>query len=1023
MKHRLQRLPTNTLRILLSAACGLLLLARSSPGATPAFQSINLSARATADDAESRWPAGPLTLDGIPFQLDGALPLAGLEAIRSGLLRPDAVREIPVRHKARRLHVLVGSYHGRRDGTPVANVVLRFRDGETRTMRLAYGVHLRNILSASGDEATLADPNSALAWQTNVQGAVRRIYRSTFDNPRPDEEIVSLDFVSLFSPATPVLFAVTLQDGDVSPLWPTPKSVAIQRAAEHPDRAYRRETTVRVIDPDGASLTNATGTLSLGNDRGSYFFGEFRAGPDGKLIISHPPQEAVSLHLRLNCRGYASTTVQHSALDTQPWPETLEVRMERGVSIGGRVTDTNGQPVAGVTVIPFLLTQASSNEFTRHDLDLATTDEEGRWTGHALAMLLTNLTFEFSHPEHHATQTKLPEPALRAGHAVATLQPYVRVAGQIVDAAGQPLPRATVILDDDDEGVQLTRTADAAGRFSFIIRDPSDRSATLIAQAPDLAPSRQRVSLLRPSGPLSLKLGPGRPLTMRLAEGEDQPVTGVRITLNSWEGSKALVWTNQTDDTGRFRWAHAPEGDVSFRFEKPGYNNHTHSLTLPTSSEVSVNYSRPFRISGRALDADSGALVDNVRAQLRYEYSNGSGSTSTSGRRGTFSLNIGTTARIIKEATLFLSAPDYDQLTVTIPPPYGSMTNDFKLRKSKKFEVAVMAGATPAPGAQVLLLAPRETAYMDEPDSFRLRSGDAIEVVVADDRGVAALKPKPEADLALALHPTLGYAEVPAQQALTNGRIELKPWGHVQGVLRIGDKLETNHYAAVHTHFIYEGRGDRSVPPVWMYLKVKPSPDGSFALNVPPGERMVQLRYYEGTRDSGSMRLSHNLPVTVKAGETNDAMIGGTGRKVTGKLALPNLPDVKLDGRRGEFNLRLVPGAQPSEIPPPLRYPPGSSAAEREAILREFREKAQDISRNRIQAIRRAQRSYHVVMDGNNGFSVPNVPPGKYTLEIRAFDPRVQPNSTRTLGSLNQTVTVPDGTEPFDLGTFNLPTP
>lgn len=998
------------------------MLARQSPGATPAFQSINLSARATADDDESRWPAGPLTLEGIPFQLDGALPIAGLEAIRSGLLRPDAVREIPVRHKARRLHVLVGSYHGRRDGTPVANVVLRFRDGETRTVRLAYGVHLRNIVSPSDHEAPLADPNSALAWQTNVQGTVRRIYRSTFDNPRPDEEIVSLDFVSLFSPATPVLFAVTLQDGDVSPLLPTPKSLAAQRAAEHPDRAYRRETAVRVIDPDGVPLTNAVGTLSLGNDLGSYFFGEFRAGPDGKLVIPHPPQEAVSLHLRLNCRGFASTTVQHSALDTQPWPESLEVRMERGVSIGGRVTDTNGQPVAGVTVIPFLLTQASSNEFTRHDLDLATTDQDGRWTGHALAMLLTNLTFEFSHPEHHATQTKLPEPALRTGNAVATLQPYVRIAGQIVDATGRPLPRATVILDDDDEGVQLTRTADAAGRFSFIIRDSSDRSATLIAQAPNLAPTRQRVSLLRPSGPLSLKLGPGRPLTVRLIEGEDRPVTGVRITLNSWEGSKALVWTNQTDDTGRFRWEHAPVGDVTFRFEKPGYNIHTHSLTLPASSEVSVNYSRPFRISGRVLDADSGALVENVRAQVRYEYSNGSGSTSTSGRRGTFSLNIGTTARTIKEATLFLSAPDYDQITVAVPPPYGSLTNDFKLRKSKKFELAVMAGTTPAPGAQVVLLASRETAYMDEPDSFRLRSGDDIQVVVADDRGVAALKPKPEADLALALHPTLGYAEVPAQQALTNGRIELKPWGRVQGVLRIGDKLEPSHYAAVHTHFSYEV-GARPVPPVYMYLKVKPSPDGRFALNVPPGERMVQLRYYEGTRDSGGMRLSHNVPVTVKAGETNEVLIGGTGRTVTGKVLLPNLSDVKLDGRRGEFTLRLQPGALPSEIPPPLRYPLGASAAERDKILREHREKVQAATRNRLQANRMAQRTYHVLVDGNNGFRVPNVPPGKYSLQIRPFDPRAQPNTNRTLGNINQTVTVPEGTEPFDLGTFTLTTP
>jgi hypothetical protein len=44
-----------------------------------------------------------------------------------------------------------------------------------------------------------------------VQGCWLYLYKSTRDNPHPDVELVSIDFCSSMSPATPFLVALTAE--------------------------------------------------------------------------------------------------------------------------------------------------------------------------------------------------------------------------------------------------------------------------------------------------------------------------------------------------------------------------------------------------------------------------------------------------------------------------------------------------------------------------------------------------------------------------------------------------------------------------------------------------------------------------------------------------------------------------------------------------------------------------------------------------------------------------------------------
>jgi hypothetical protein len=65
------------------------------------------------------------------------------------------------------------------------------------------------------------------------------------------------------------------------------------------------------------------------------------------------------------------------------------------------------------------------------------------------------------------------------------------------------------------------------------------------------------------------------------------------------------------------------------------------------------------------------------------------------------------------------------------------------------------------------------------------------------------------------------------------------------------------------------------------------------------------------------------------------------------------------------------------------------------------------------------QHSYVLLFEEDGSFTVPNVPPGSYMIQISPTDPR-QPNNYRQIGNLNTQVTVPEGKGPHNVGILNL---
>jgi outer membrane lipoprotein-sorting protein len=183
---------------------------------------IDLSAHYTAPLTQDRrsdrpstdlsgLPQGVQTLGGGDFDVRGVVQLAGrAEPYPAGAF-PTEVRGIPIGLKCRRLHFLHGTAWSAPDGTQVGHYVMHFANGQTRAFPVLYGYDVRDWLVRRNEPAA-ETTGAAVAWTgSGGFGGRRRLYRSTWENPLPDVEITSVDYLASMADPAPFLIAITAE--------------------------------------------------------------------------------------------------------------------------------------------------------------------------------------------------------------------------------------------------------------------------------------------------------------------------------------------------------------------------------------------------------------------------------------------------------------------------------------------------------------------------------------------------------------------------------------------------------------------------------------------------------------------------------------------------------------------------------------------------------------------------------------------------------------------------------------------
>ncbi len=156
-------------------------------------------------------PNGLKTFLGTTFDVRGVVELSGLKATARSGSDPEQVAGINIGRKCRRLQFLHATKLAADNGTHVGTYVVHYADTQTREFRIVYGLDLRAWCTENGEP--LMAKQAALVWLgsnplVRSESKSLRMFKSTWVNERPGVEVVSIDFVSSLSAASPFLVAV-----------------------------------------------------------------------------------------------------------------------------------------------------------------------------------------------------------------------------------------------------------------------------------------------------------------------------------------------------------------------------------------------------------------------------------------------------------------------------------------------------------------------------------------------------------------------------------------------------------------------------------------------------------------------------------------------------------------------------------------------------------------------------------------------------------------------------------------------
>jgi hypothetical protein len=205
-------------------------------------------------------PQGVRAFSRAAFDIRGMIQLAGFQPSA----HPDAVKGIAINFKGEKLDFLQGAAGRAKEDAVIGNYVLHYANGETKRIPLVYGRNTKTSFSGkSGPVLT----DAATAWSSDTV----QVFKYTANNPLPDVEIKTMDFVSNKTPAAPFLIAMTIEPTQAERTYEWFDSIRAWNPIAPRDP---------LAGPDQVDLTNYYGT-SLNDDWFNHPGHDFHDVPQG----------------------------------------------------------------------------------------------------------------------------------------------------------------------------------------------------------------------------------------------------------------------------------------------------------------------------------------------------------------------------------------------------------------------------------------------------------------------------------------------------------------------------------------------------------------------------------------------------------------------------------------------------------------------------------------------------------------------------------------------------------------------
>ena len=168
--------------------------------------------------------AGVKLYAGVPFDVSGIVRLHSITSEKNGEHFPVEVDKIPINEKFTKIYLLHGAYAGGGNYFQVVGrLVLHYADGSTNAIDLIAGQTVFdcwNVLFKTGIDPVYknASPGTEIAWWGS-NSLIERLnpdeslvlFKSVFQNPRPDVAVTSVDYVSTMTETGPFLAGLTVE--------------------------------------------------------------------------------------------------------------------------------------------------------------------------------------------------------------------------------------------------------------------------------------------------------------------------------------------------------------------------------------------------------------------------------------------------------------------------------------------------------------------------------------------------------------------------------------------------------------------------------------------------------------------------------------------------------------------------------------------------------------------------------------------------------------------------------------------
>lgn len=169
-------------------------------------------------------PAGEQTIDDITMEIGERVVLLGCKLFPD---KPDRIEGIKVDRSVAKLHILhatafggagnlPGSPYYVEDGTFVGEYRINYNDNSSENIALEYGKDVRDWWFAETEKET---SHAKVVWKGDNNLARQyscrlRLYLTSWTNPKPEQKIVSIDYISRKDEtvAAPFCVAITAEE-------------------------------------------------------------------------------------------------------------------------------------------------------------------------------------------------------------------------------------------------------------------------------------------------------------------------------------------------------------------------------------------------------------------------------------------------------------------------------------------------------------------------------------------------------------------------------------------------------------------------------------------------------------------------------------------------------------------------------------------------------------------------------------------------------------------------------------------